>query len=61
MHYANDLKNYRLTLNKISSNSWETTLGIELQGTNGLSTNLSYERDQSDSSFYSDSYQFQVN
>ena len=61
MHYANDSKNYRLTLNKISSNSWKTTLGIELQGTNGLSTILSYERDQSDSSIYSDSYQCQVN
>ena len=61
MHYVSDSQNYRLIVDKISNNSWETALGIELLKNNALSANLSYEREQSNSSFYSDSYQFQIN
>ena len=61
MNYINDSKSYRVTIATVSNSSWNTALGLDLLKKNDLSASLSYEREQPDSSFYSDSYQFQVN
>ncbi len=61
MNYIGDSQNYRLTIKKAASDYWNTALGIEFFRDNRFSTILSYEHEQVGTSFYTNSYQFQIN
>ena len=61
MNYVNDTQNYRIILDKLSSEQWNTNLGLEFYKNNFWSGSISYEYEKTDSSSHSNSYQFNLN
>ena len=61
MNYVGDSQNYRIILDKLSSEQWNTSLGFEFYRNNNWSGSVSYEYEKSDSSSHSNSYQFNLN
>ena len=60
MNYVGDSQNYRLVLNKLSSNNWETNLGFEFYRENDWSGSISYEYEKTNDSSQANSYQFNI-
>ena len=61
MNYVGDSQNYRIILDKLSSEQWTTSLGFEFYRNNNWSGSMSYDYQNSDSYSYSNSYQFNLN
>ena len=61
MNYVNDAQNYRIILDKLSSEQWNTNLGFEFYKNNDWSGSLSYEYEKTDITSHSNSYQFNLN
>jgi len=60
MNYVGDSQNYRLTIEQAARDFWTTALGIEFYSDNRFSANLTYEHEEADNSFYTNSYQFHI-
>ena len=60
MNYVGDSQNYRIILDKLSSEQWTTSLGFEFYRNNNWSVSISYDYQNSDSYSYSNSYQFNI-
>ena len=61
MNYVGDSQNYRIILDKLSSEQWNISLGFEFYRNDNWSGSLSYEYEDSDNSSHSNSYQFNLN
>ena len=61
MNYVGDSRNYRIKLDKLSSENWDTSLGFEFYRNNDWSGSINYEYEQSSSSSNSSTYQFNIN
>ncbi len=61
MNYVGDSQNYRIILDKLSSEQWNISLGFEFYRNDNWSGGLSYEYEDSDNSSHSNSYQFNLN
>ena len=61
MNYVGDSLNYRINLDKLSSEQWNTSLGFEFYRNNTWSGSLSYEYEKSDIYSHSNSYKFNLN
>ena len=61
MNYVGDSKNYRIILDKLSSEQWNTSLGFKFYRNTDWSGSVSYEYENYDSSSHSNSYQFNLN
>tara|TARA_B100000965_G_scaffold359293_2_gene339258 strand:+ start:18550 stop:22197 length:3648 start_codon:yes stop_codon:yes gene_type:complete len=61
MNYVGDLNNYRLIIENVSDEHWNTNLGFEFFRGNNWSGGFSYEYENSGPSSYLVTYQFQIN
>ncbi len=60
MNYIGDSQNYRLIFKKVASDYLNTALGVEFYKDNRFSANLTYAHEHTGTSFYTNSYQFQI-
>ena len=61
MNYVGESQNYRIILDKLSTEQWNISLGFEFYRNNDWSGSMSYEYENSYSSSHSNSYQFNLN
>ena len=61
MNYVGDSQNYRIILDELSSNNWNTNIGFEFFRDNDWSGSISYAYEKTDSYYHSNSYQFNIN
>ena len=60
MNYVGDSQNYRIILDELSSNNWNTNIGFEFFRDNDWSGSISYEYEKAGSSSHINSYQFNI-
>ena len=60
MNYVGESQNYRIILDELSSNNWNTNIGFNFFSDNDWSGSISYEYERAGSSSHINSYQFNI-